>query len=198
MGIGQAAEDEFHVIRSTAPSKPRPPTSCPAGVWSSGSAVAPSRLSVTASACRWRRTFDQGSRPARDEVERAMRRFAEQVMPKLTRQWQRVREFLADWDLLVTPTTAVPPFPFEHPHVIEVNGRPVGKAMARSFLTYAFSMLGLPAISIPCGFTSGGLPVELQIAGKRRAEAAVLRAAAAFEAAQPWADQIPPVVASSR
>ena len=66
--------------------------------------------------------------------------------------------------------------------------------MQRSFLTYAFSVLGLPAISIPCGFTSAGLPVGLQIVGRRRGEAAVLRAAAAFEAAQPWAGHVPPVV----
>ena len=114
-----------------------------------------------------------------------------------TRLWQRVRAFLADRDLLVTPTAAVPPFPLEHPHVMEVNGRPVGKSMARSFLTYAFSVLGLPAISIPCGFTRDGLPVGLQIVGKRRGEAAVLRAAAAFEQARPWADRIPPVVTSA-
>ncbi len=65
--------------------------------------------------------------------------------------------------------------------------------LQRSYLTYAFSVLGLPAISIPCGFTRDGLPVGLQIVGRRRGEAAVLRAAAAFEAAQPWADGIPPV-----
>ena len=111
-----------------------------------------------------------------------------------TRQWHRVREFLATRDVWLTPTMAVPAFPVEHPHVLEINDRPVGKAMQRSFLTYAFSVLGLPAISIPCGFTSAGLPVGLQIIGKRRGEAAVLRAAAAFEAAQPWADQTPPVV----
>jgi amidase len=111
-----------------------------------------------------------------------------------TRQWQRVREFLEPRDLWVTPTTAVPPFPIEHPHVLEVNGRPVGKAMQRSHLTYAFSVLGLPAISIPCGFTRGGLPVGLQIVGKRRGEVAVLRAAAAFEAARPWSGRVPPIV----
>ena len=87
-----------------------------------------------------------------------------------------------------------PPFPIEHPHVMEIDGRRVGKAMQRSFLTYTFSVLGLPAISIPCGFTRDGLPVGLQIVGKRRGEAAVLRAAAAFEAAHPWADAIPPVI----
>jgi len=111
-----------------------------------------------------------------------------------TRQWSRVREFLADRDLLLTPTAATPPFPIEQPHVMEVNGRPVGKGMQRSLLTYAFSVMGLPAISIPCGFTRAGLPVGLQIVGKRRADAAVLRAAAAFEAAQPWVHTIPPVV----
>jgi amidase len=145
---------------------------------------------------RWRATLQEGlventeqglalsaSELAQGEVLRA-------------RQWQRVREFLAGRDLLITPTAAVPPFPVEHPHAIEVNGRLVGKALARSFLTYAFSVLGLPAISIPCGFTRGGLPVGLQIVGRRRGEAAVLRAAAAFEAAQPWADRVPPVVAS--
>jgi amidase len=99
-----------------------------------------------------------------------------------TRQWARVRDFLAERDLLLTPTAATSPFPIE-----QAPNR-------RSFLTYAFSVLGLPAISIPCGFTSAGLPVGLQIVGKRRGDAAVLRAAAAFEAARPWAHAIPPVV----
>jgi aspartyl-tRNA(Asn)/glutamyl-tRNA(Gln) amidotransferase subunit A len=47
---------------------------------------------------------------------------------------------------------------------------------------------------VPCGFTASGLPVGLQIVGKRRGEATVLRIAAAFEAAQPWAQHVPPVV----
>ena len=111
-----------------------------------------------------------------------------------TRQWHRVRQFLADRDVWIMPTMAVPAFPVEHPHVMEIDGKPVGKAMQRSFLTYAFSVLGLPAISIPCGFTPAGLPVGLQIVGRRRGEATVLRIAAAFEAAQPWAQHVPPIV----
>ena len=113
-----------------------------------------------------------------------------------TRLWDDVRAFLETRDLLVTPTTATPPFPLDQPHVLMVNGQPVGKGMQRSFLTYAFSVLGLPAISIPCGFTRDGLPVGLQIVGKRRAEIAVLRAAAAFESAQPWADRRPRVLSA--
>jgi amidase len=111
-----------------------------------------------------------------------------------TRQWHRVREFLAERDVWIMPTMAVPAFPVEHPHVMEINGQPVGKTMQRSLLTYAFSVMGLPAISIPCGWSSTGLPVGLQIVGKRRDEAAVLRAAAAFEAAQPWAEMRPPIL----
>jgi amidase len=114
-----------------------------------------------------------------------------------SRQWHRVREFMETRDVWLTPTMAVPAFPIEHPHILEVNGRPVGTAMQRSHLTYAFSVLGLPAISIPCGFTRAGLPVGLQIVGRRRGEAAVLQAAAAFEAAQPWSERVPPVVDAS-
>jgi len=113
-----------------------------------------------------------------------------------TRQWERMRTFLERHDLVITPTAATPPFPIEQPHVMEINGRPLGKGMQRSYLTYAFSVLGLPAISIPCGFTSAGLPVGLQIVGRRHGDAAVLRAAAAFEAAQPWADRLPPILAA--
>ena len=111
---------------------------------------------------------------------------------------QRVREFLETRDLLITPTSATPPFPIGEPHPVEINGRPVGRMLQRSYLTYAFSVLGLPAISIPCGFTRQGLPVGLQIVGRRRGEAAVLRAAAAFEVARPWAAHVPPIVQRSR
>ena len=93
---------------------------------------------------------------------------------------------------------STPPFPIEQPHPVEINGRPVGRMLQRSYLTYAFSVLGIPAISIPCGFTRDGLPVGLQIVGKPRGEAAVLRGAAAFEAAHPWAHRIPPSVEGCR
>lgn len=53
---------------------------------------------------------------------------------------------------------------------------------------------GQPAITVPCGFTAEGLPVGLQIVGRRFADALVLRAAAAFEAAHPWAQHRPPLV----
>jgi amidase len=111
-----------------------------------------------------------------------------------TRLWHRVRAFMETRDLLILPTVAVPPFPVEQPYPTEINGRPLDNYTQWFFLTYGITVTGLPAISVPCGFTKCGLPVGLQIVGRRRQEAAVLRAAAAFEAARPWTDRIPPVV----
>src|SRR5690349_8902151 len=101
-------------------------------------------------------------------------------------------------DRLVVPTVAVQPFPVEQPFPTHINGRPLDNYFQWFFLTYAITVTGLPAISVPCGFTRSGLPVGLQIVGRRRQEAAILRAAAAFEAAAPWADRIPPMVTESR
>jgi amidase len=108
--------------------------------------------------------------------------------------WQRVQAFMTTRDLLVLPTVAVPPFPVEQPYPTEINGKPMESYFQWFSLTYGITLTGLPAISIPCGFTRDGLPVGLQIVGRRRQEAAVLRAAAAFEAAAPWAHRFPPVV----
>jgi aspartyl-tRNA(Asn)/glutamyl-tRNA(Gln) amidotransferase subunit A len=57
--------------------------------------------------------------------------------------------------------------------------------------TYPFNMTGQPAASVPAGFTRDGLPIGLQIVGRRFDDAGVLRAAAAFERARPWADRRP-------
>jgi amidase len=109
--------------------------------------------------------------------------------------WHRVRTFFDRYDLLLLPTVAVKPFPVEQPYPMEINGQPLANYTQWFFLTYAISLTGLPAISVRCGFTKDGLPVGLQIVGRRRQEASVLAAAAAFERAAPWADQAPPVVA---
>jgi amidase len=108
--------------------------------------------------------------------------------------WHRVRTFMETRDLLILPTVAVPPFPVEQPYPTEINGKALENYTQWFFLTYGISVTGLPAISVPCGFTQSGLPVGLQIVGRRRQEAAVLNAAAAFEAAAPWTDRLPPIV----
>ena len=115
------------------------------------------------------------------------------VERRRTELWARVREFFTRYDFIVTPTTAVPPFPVETIYPTEINGKPMTHYIEWALLTYCFTVVGLPAISIPCGFTKAGLPVGLQIVGRWRDEAGVLRAAAAFEAARPWAHLRPPV-----
>jgi amidase len=111
-----------------------------------------------------------------------------------TALYHRVRTFLERYDLVVTPTAAVPPFPVETVSPTEINGRPMESYIQWVLLTYAFTVVSLPAISVPCGFTRDGLPVGLQIVGRWRDEVSVLRAAAAFEQAAPWAHLRPPVV----
>jgi aspartyl-tRNA(Asn)/glutamyl-tRNA(Gln) amidotransferase subunit A len=94
----------------------------------------------------------------------------------------RMSAFHERWDLLLTPTLPLPAF---------AAGRevPEGSADRRwpswTPFTYPFNLTQQPAASVPCGFTPGGLPVGLQIIGARHADALVLRAARAYEAAHP-------------
>jgi amidase len=108
--------------------------------------------------------------------------------------WHRVRAFMASRELLVLPTVAVLPFPVEQPYPTEINGKTLDDYTEWFYLTYGITLTGLPAISVPCGFTGSGLPVGLQLVGRRRQDAAVLTAAAAFEAAAPWAHRLPPEI----
>jgi amidase len=108
--------------------------------------------------------------------------------------WDRVRKFMEQYDLLVLPGTAAKPFPVELPYPTEIRGKHLTNYQQWFFLTYAASLVALPVISVPCGFTKGGLPVGLQIVGRRLSEASVLCAAAAFERASPWRDWRPPVL----
>jgi len=104
--------------------------------------------------------------------------------------WGDAQRFLARFDLLITPTVAVPPFPVGQPGVKEINGAQSSPLGWIPF-TYPFNLTGQPAASVPVGFTSSGLPVGLQIVGRRYGERTVLAASAAFEAAAPWVDRRP-------
>ena len=106
--------------------------------------------------------------------------------------WEKIRVFFAKYDLLLTPTLAVPPFKVGINSPEEINGRKV-EPYAWVPFTMPFNVTGQPAASVPCGFNDDGLPVGLQIVGKRYDEATVLKAAAVFEKAKPWSDRIPPL-----
>jgi aspartyl-tRNA(Asn)/glutamyl-tRNA(Gln) amidotransferase subunit A len=104
--------------------------------------------------------------------------------------WTDVQRFLARFDLLITPTVAVPPFAVGRPGVKEINGQPISPLGWLPF-TFPFNLTGQPAATVPVGFTPAGLPVGLQIVGRRHGERAVLAASAAFEAAGSWATRRP-------
>jgi aspartyl-tRNA(Asn)/glutamyl-tRNA(Gln) amidotransferase subunit A len=101
--------------------------------------------------------------------------------------------FMAKYELLLTPTACVPPFPILMQGPEKIAGRYV---RPESFLAFTIiaNLTGQPAATVPAGFTRDGLPVGLQIIGRHLDDAMVLRASAAFEAARPWAHRWPPLL----
>lgn len=97
--------------------------------------------------------------------------------------YARVASFFETYDLLICPTTVVPPFPVEWTTVGSHEGHVFERYIDWIAITFAITLTGCPAISVPCGFTAAGLPVGVQIVGRPRGEHALLKAAAAFERA---------------
>jgi aspartyl-tRNA(Asn)/glutamyl-tRNA(Gln) amidotransferase subunit A len=93
-------------------------------------------------------------------------------------------------DALVTPTTRTVAHPIGQPFTT-VDGQPVTIFSLWVGLTLPFDLTGSPALSVPCGFSSDGLPIGLQIVGRAWDEATILRIAAAYERATPWHQRHP-------
>ena len=100
--------------------------------------------------------------------------------------------FMRRYDLLLTPTLALPPFALNVQGLEMIDGQMVAPFKWLAF-TFPFNMTGQPAASVPAGMTQDGLPVGMQIVGRHLDDAGVLRAAAAFEAARPWAHLWPEI-----
>jgi aspartyl-tRNA(Asn)/glutamyl-tRNA(Gln) amidotransferase subunit A len=103
---------------------------------------------------------------------------------------RNIRDVFAEVDLLVTPTTPLPA-----PTIAELRAnaealRPAELKLLRN--TRPFNVWGLPAISVPSGFTQGGLPIGLQIAGPHWREDLVLRLAYAYEQVTAWHKRVIP------
>jgi aspartyl-tRNA(Asn)/glutamyl-tRNA(Gln) amidotransferase subunit A len=94
--------------------------------------------------------------------------------------------FFDDFDILLTPTTPVAAPPIDGPDAVE-------QATRLTRFTAPFNITGFPALSIPCGFTEGGLPIGLQIVSRPWSEAAVLQAGYAYEQATEWHKQKPAI-----
>jgi len=101
-----------------------------------------------------------------------------------------IHRLFEDWDFLLTPAVSVAAFPAERLMPEHWPQHPWNWIEWAHF-SYPFNMSWNPAASVPCGFTAEGLPVGLQIVGRRFDDLGVLQAAAAFEQVQPWADRRP-------
>jgi Asp-tRNA(Asn)/Glu-tRNA(Gln) amidotransferase A subunit family amidase len=114
------------------------------------------------------------------------------------RMYDTFTRFMSDYDLLISPTLATAAFPLDQFTPKWLAGESLQRQLLGWLLTYPYNMLTTPAITVPAGFTSDGRPVGLQIAGRHHADAAVLRAAANFESARPWAGVKPPMLLETR
>jgi amidase len=95
--------------------------------------------------------------------------------------FRRMRKFFETYDLLLCPTTIVPPFPVEQRYVAECNGVTFESYVDWLMIVHAITLTCSPAISIPCGFTSNHLPVGLQVVAPGRGEAKLLAGARFIE-----------------
>jgi aspartyl-tRNA(Asn)/glutamyl-tRNA(Gln) amidotransferase subunit A len=113
-----------------------------------------------------------------------------------TRLYRLVQGWFERADLVVTPTLSRTALALDHDFFapIEIDGKTID-TMRRAWYPYTlpFNMTGNPAVSIPCGWDGDGLPIGLQLVGRLGADAEVLRAAALFEKARPWAQRRAPL-----
>ena len=135
------------------------------------------------------------------QLERASGYSAEELYRAIflrTRMYRQVQSWFEQADLVVTPTLSRTALPLDQDFFapIEIDGNPID-TMRRAWYPYTlpFNMTGNPAVSLPCGWASDGLPAGLQLIARIGEDALLLRAAAAFEKARPWAHRRPPLPA---
>ena len=104
----------------------------------------------------------------------------------------RFDDLFDEYDLLLSPTMAVPAFPVGEPPK-KIGGKEVDPSRGYTPFTSPINMIGHTAASIPCGFSSDGLPIGLHVIGRRGDEETVIAASAAFERARPWIQRRPSV-----
>jgi aspartyl-tRNA(Asn)/glutamyl-tRNA(Gln) amidotransferase subunit A len=104
----------------------------------------------------------------------------------------QMAEILREVDAILTPTAATPAHPIGAPTVV-VGGREEKVLAALTRYTPLANVTGQPAVALPCGFTSAGLPISFQVLGRHYDEARMLRVARAYERETDWGSRRPPV-----
>jgi amidase len=116
-----------------------------------------------------------------------------QARRKHTELYQRVREFMQRYEFLICPVSQVPPFDITQEYITEINGQPMETYIDWMRSCYYITVTGLPAASVPCGFTPEGLAVGVQIVGRWHDDFGVLQLAHAFEQATGFGQRRPDI-----
>ena len=128
--------------------------------------------------------FDQLTDTVRWNVARGQDLSAADFLAASAQRDQLYRNFLNFFethDILATVSACVPPFLHTQPEVLTVNDTPLRNIIDYLTITYTISLTGLPALSIPCGWTASGLPVGMQLVGPPHSEATLLQFAYALQ-----------------
>ncbi len=131
--------------------------------------------------------IEQGQKLSGPQIGQAERR--------RTELYHHMREFMDRYAFLIAPVSQVPPFAVEQEYVTEINGIALDSYLDWMKSCSCISVTGLPAISVPAGFTPEGLPVGVQIVGRYQDEPGLLQLAHAFEQATGVWKRRPAVVA---
>ena len=133
------------------------------------------------------RQMEDGARYSATQLQEAM--FAR------TRIYREIQGWFAHCDILATPTLACTALAIDHDFFapIDIDGETTDTVRKAWYpYTHPFNLSGNPAVTLPCGWTTDGLPVGLQLVGPHLGDARLLRAAALFEMARPWGHRTPP------
>jgi len=131
-------------------------------------------------------------------IEKGLQLTAQQIGEaelKRTQLFQRAHEFFERYEFLVLPTAQVLPFPVEEQWVREIDGKPMADYLEWMTSCWLVTVTGHPAVSVPCGFSSEGLPIGVQIVGRYRDDFGVLQLAYAFQQASGFWKQMPRIAA---
>ncbi|MHA1147670.1 MAG: amidase [Promethearchaeota archaeon] len=103
---------------------------------------------------------------------------------------EKFYQFMKDYDILITPTVAIPAFKHGMMFPPKINGKGVSPTGWQPF-TWPFNLTGQPAATVPCGWSKEGLPIGMQIVGHRLDDLLVLKVSQSFEDVAPWQDKKP-------